>query len=111
MKTNKCIPAKGLSTAINRNKKQAKIISLSPLKHTDGIEEKTKIPIQRCREIMCANGLEYLDEELLQVREFLYQLASIADIQIRHTDQPPIIIPLTHNQITQNEESNYLRTG
>ena len=111
MKTNKCISAKGLTTAINRHQKQAKIILLSPLKHTDSIEEKTRIPIQRCREILCVNGLEYTDDELHQVRNFLYQLASIADTQIRHTAQPSIIIPLTHNQIIQNEASHYLRTG
>lgn len=36
------------------------------------------VSIEQCREVMKANGIEYTDEELLLVREFLYRLADIS---------------------------------
>ena len=72
---------------------------------------KEKISIPRCREILCTNGLDYTEDEIIEIRDFLYELASIADAQVKLNTHNPIIIPLNSNNTGHNEESHYLRTG
>ena len=36
------------------------------------------ISLEKCREIMKENGIEYTDEELLTLRDFLYRLFEIS---------------------------------
>jgi hypothetical protein len=37
------------------------------------------ISLEKCREIMKENGIEYTDEELLTLRDFLYRLFEISN--------------------------------
>jgi hypothetical protein len=37
------------------------------------------ISIEKCREVMKKNGIEYTDEELLILRDFLYRLLEISN--------------------------------
>lgn len=45
---------------------------------------KSKISVEECRKILCKNGGSYTQEEILQIRDYLYQLALI-DMEIYFT--------------------------
>ncbi len=74
-------------------------------------DETPKISISRCREILTKNGLAYTDEEVTQIRDFLYHLAEIGQRELETKQQQGKIISLTDNKINEYETSHYLRTG
>lgn len=61
-----------------------------------------KIPLQRCREIMIKNGVEYTDDELLQIRDFLYKMA---DMVILHYEQTTISKRVDNNTNNNSYET------
>ena len=91
---------------------KAKIHSLKNQSETGQLE------IAACKEILNANGNEYNDEEIIRIRDYLYQLA---EIQCRHfkqwqAEQFDNVIPINRNE-NEREESiplypgEYRRTG
>lgn len=91
---------------------KAKIYPLKNQPETDRLDFAT------CKEILKANGNNYTDEEIIQIRDYLYQLA---EIQCRHFKQWQAekfdnVIPINRN-IDETEESiplypgEYRRTG
>jgi hypothetical protein len=86
-----------------------------PLKNQS---ETGQLEIAACKEILNANGNEYTDEEIIRIRDYLYQLA---EIQCRHfkqwqAEQLDNVIPINRNE-NEREESiplypgEYRRTG
>jgi hypothetical protein len=80
--------------------------------------ETGRLDIAACKETLNANGNEYTDEEILHIRDYLYQLA---EIQCRHfkqwqAEQFENVIPFNINK-HETEESiplypgEYRRTG
>ena len=80
--------------------------------------ETDRLDLATCKEILNANGTNYTDEEILRIRDYLYQLA---EIQCRHFKQWQVeqfdnVIPIIRNE-NEREESiplypgEYRRTG
>jgi hypothetical protein len=76
-------------------------------------EEKGKLPITHCRKVLGKEGEKLTDQEILEIRDFFYQLAEITMEQYQHEkSQGATVINLEQNKSTQNEkESNYLRAS
>lgn len=53
------------------------------------------VALERCREIMKKHGCRYCDEDLLKIRDFLYQLAAIE-------------YKIYQRLVAENENSNHL---
>ena len=45
------------------------------------VQEITKLPLAICRKILNREDVQYTDEEVLKIRDFLYNLAAIATEQ------------------------------
>ena len=60
-------------------------------------EELNKISVFKCKEILNKNGNKYTDEEIKEIRDFLYVLVDINKEQYNW-----------NNQKTKNESSNNL---
>lgn len=77
------------------------------------VVEITMLPLARCREIMNSGEVQYSDEEVLKVRDYLYGLAAIASEQAAiKVDTKGKVISLTeHKSKGYEEESNHLRAG
>jgi hypothetical protein len=73
--------------------------------------EDGKISIARCWEILNRNGLNYTDEEICKIRDFLYSLVEIVREEGMEQQQNPTIIPLEQHKITDHAKSNHLRAG
>ena len=79
-----------------------------------------KLPLAKCREILNAGENNYSDEEVLIIRDFLYQLVAIAAEQIeieeqqkeqQQKEQQAKVVSLNEYKNDTDEKSNYLRTG
>lgn len=88
---------------------------IHPLKNQT---ETDRLDLAACKEILNANGNNYTDEEILRIRDYLYQLA---EIQCRHfkqwqTEQSDNVVPI-NTTTDETEESiplypgEYRRTG
>lgn len=88
--------------------KKRKIIHLSSEHPLSEYGDRNRISLQQCRKILCAENLNYTDDEVTEIREILYVLASIADANIKLNS---IIVPFTRNDTSENEKSYNLRTG
>ncbi len=74
--------------------------------------ETDRLDLATCKEILNANGNNYTDEEILRIRDYLYQLA---EIQYRHfkqwqAEQSDNVIPINRNT-DETEESIHLYPG
>jgi len=72
------------------------------------IEIEDKIPLSKCKQILKEMGVIYTDEEILSVRDWLYDLAAITYDECFNENGN--IIPLTQKQ-DDYEESYYLRAS
>jgi hypothetical protein len=83
-----------------------------------------RLPLAKCREILNSDEQKYTDEEVLIIRDYLYQLAVIASEQLdieeqekdkleleQQNEQQAKIISLNEYKNNTNEKSDYLRTG
>ena len=83
-----------------------------------------RLPLAKCKEILNKGEQKYTDQEVLFIRDYLYQLASIAseqmDIEEQQKDQLALeqqngqqakVISLNEYKNSTNEKSDYLRTG
>ena len=83
-----------------------------------------KLPLAKCKEILNKGEQKYSDEEVLFIRDYLYQLASIASEQMdreehqkdelaleQQNGQQAKVISLNEHKKSTNEKSDYLRTG
>jgi len=73
------------------------------------IEIEDKLPLSKCRQILKEMDVSCTDEEILTVRDWLYDLAAITYDEY-FKEQGGITIPLTTKQ-DDYEESNYLRAS
>ena len=89
---------------------QGKIVNL--LKEND-----EKLSLEFCKKILNVNGNAYSDQQIIQIREFLYELA---EIECRHfkdwQQQVNKIVTITRNDYETTEShlihsSKYRRTG
>lgn len=96
------------------------------VKHSlsENIECSERLPLAKCKEILNQGEQKYSDQEVLFIRDYLYQLASIAseqmDIEEQQKDQLALeqqngqqakVISLNEYKNSTNEKSDYLRTG
>ena len=83
-----------------------------------------RLPLGKCKEILNAQEQKYTDEEVLALRDYLYQLAAIASEQSdieeqekekieleQQNEQQAKVISLNEYKNNSNEKSDYLRTG
>jgi hypothetical protein len=81
-------------------------------KHIAEKQDINQILFEKCREILNKNGNQFSEEEIIQIRDFICQLA---DIFINHyhyeEHQQGKIINLKEYKQSHYNESNYLRTG
>lgn len=83
-----------------------------------------RLPLGKCKEILNAQEQKYTDEEVLTLRDYLYQLAAIASEQLdteeqekekldleQQNQQQAKIMSLNEYKNNTNEKSDYLRTG
>ena len=83
-----------------------------------------RLPLAKCKEILNQGEPKYGDQEVLSIRDYLYQLAAIAseqmDIVEQQKDQLALeqqngqqakVISLNEYKNSTNEKSDYLRTG
>ena len=90
---------------------KAKVVNLST-------EKDEKLSLAFCKDILNVNGNAYSDEEILRIRDYLYQLA---EIQCRHfkdwqEEQDNDVITINRNDYETTEShlvhsSKYRRTG
>lgn len=75
-----------------------------------GTENKLSLVV--CKTILNKNGLEYSDDEIIAIRDFLYHMAEIATNHFqRITDRQATIIPLTKHENYAETESIPLYKG
>lgn len=90
-------------------KREAKKIKRLPKESVQPkIEIEDKIPLSKCRQILKEMEVNYTDEEILLVRDWLYDLAAITYDEF--INDKGNIIPLTQKQ-DDYEESHYLRAS
>ncbi len=74
-----------------------------------------RLALVKCKEILNIGEQQYSDEEVLIIRDYLYQLAAIAseqlDIDELQNEQQAKVISLNVYKNNNNEKSDYLRTG
>jgi hypothetical protein len=75
------------------------------------IEEAQRLSLADCRAIISKGEAEYSDEELIKLRDYLYQLAAIATEQMEIGKEETKIISLHTHKNNTDEKSHYLRTG
>jgi hypothetical protein len=75
--------------------------------------EQEKLSIVHCRMVLGEEGEKLTDEEIVELRNFLYQLAEITMEQYQYEkSQGATVINLEQNKSTQDEkESDYLRAS
>lgn len=71
-------------------------------------EDKERLSVGRCREILQEEGQPLSDEQLLKIRNFLYHLAEIGWEQYQQQGR---LIHLEQHKLQDDEKSHYLRTG
>ena len=74
--------------------------------------ENAKMPLDKCREILCRNGRQFTDEQVIAIRDFMYKLA---DIFLEHSKflEPGQgkVVSLADHKPLPNDEGNYLRAS
>lgn len=93
-----------------KKKNGSKVIRLSRENELHKIEPEDKISLARCRQILKEMGVSYTDEEILLVRDWLYDLAAITYDEY-FSQRDSVIIPLTQKKDDDHEESHYLRAS
>ncbi|MEO6830931.1 MAG: hypothetical protein ABI378_01765 [Chitinophagaceae bacterium] len=75
------------------------------------VRYENRLPLQKCKDLLIEKAKAYTDDQVLQIRDFLYQLAEL-DYQLfyKATNQPTNI-PLNPVQNNDTTESNYLLPG
>lgn len=75
--------------------------------------EQEKLSIIHCRKVLGEEGENLTDKEILEIRDFFYQLAEITMEQYQYEkSKGATVINLEENKSTQHEkESDYLRAG
>lgn len=69
-------------------------------------ESRNRVDLKHCKAIMNRNGLEYTDEEILQIRDFLYKMAEMTILHYeRVKDEENRIINLEKNNDNEQAES------
>ena len=87
-----------------------KITPISANRDITEVVIENKISITACRKVLKDKAKQYTDEQIGQIRDFFYKLAAIAYEEYEQR-KSTIIIPLTKNETTENEESYYLRAS
>ena len=77
------------------------------------VHEITKLPLAVCRQTLNCGDVQYTDEEVLKIRDYLYRLAAIASEQIAIIEsfEEIKVISLTEHKNKAYAQSDYLRTG
>ena len=77
------------------------------------VHEITKLPLAVCRQTLNSGEVQYTDEEVLKIRDYLYRLSAIASEQIAIKESIEVIkvISLTEHKNKAYAQSDYLRTG
>jgi hypothetical protein len=82
------------------------------------LESDKKLSLEFCKKILNVNGNVYSDEEIIRIREFLYELAEIECRHFRDWEQQQenkiITIPRNNYETTESHPlypSKYRRTG
>ena len=88
---------------------KTKVIPLRNLQQCglNGINDdgRERLSIVKCRDILQEDGQSLSDEEILKIRDYLYQLAAIGWEEYQHQQQ------VTQHKITEHEKSHYLRAS
>lgn len=71
----------------------------------------SKVSIEKCREIMSQDGLEYTDEELLVIRDFMYLIADITRSHYERVQEQSKIIDINENNSDHETKSISIRQG
>lgn len=96
---------------MNVRRKKARIIQIGAEREHSPIINLQKLPLAKCAAILNSYGIKYSDEEVVLIRDFMYQLAAICyEQQMSNHSKESKIIPL-NNQQYDNSQSNYLRAG
>ncbi len=81
-------------------------------------EENTKLDLETCKRILNAEGQEYSDQEIIRIRDYLYQLAEIECRYFKQcqNEQNDNVIPINANNDERKESiplypGKYRRTG
>lgn len=61
-----------------------------------------KLSLERCRKVLNRNGNNYSDEQILEIRDFLYAMATLD--YLFFTEQLPLIEKEEQNQKQNNHE-------
>ena len=95
-----------------KKKKGLNIIPITGNDQTIDIANDEKIPLAKCREILCSKGAKYTDEQIIKIRNFMYLIAGITFDEYSNSQNRAIIIPFSENKIdNEHEESYYLRAS
>lgn len=88
---------------------KTKIIPLRNLKqcglYEKNDDEKARLSVAKCRDILQEEGQALSDEEILKIRDYLYQLAAIGWEEYQYQQQT------IQHKIAENEKSHYLRAS
>ena len=78
-----------------------------------GGQEEKRLSLAHCRKVLGEEGEKLTSEEILEIRDFFYQLAEITMEQYQYEkSQRATVINLENYNITQDEkESDHLRAS
>jgi hypothetical protein len=84
-------------------------IHLQKLKATS---REKRLSLVQCRKTLLEEAKELTDEEVIEIRDFLYQLASIAieHYQNQETNETPVN-NVKKMEVTHEKENHYLRAS
>lgn len=71
----------------------------------------SKVSIEQCREIMNRDGVEYTDEELLVIRDFMYLIVDITRSHYERVQDQSKIIDINENNTDHETKSISIRPG
>jgi hypothetical protein len=71
-----------------------------------------RLSVAECREILQEEGKELSDARIIEIRDYLYRLAAITweEYQYRQHEKAKLI-NIEQHKPSDNEKSDYLRTG
>lgn len=94
---------------------KTKIISLPRRRSSITSDEETaneRLSVAQCREILEEEGKELSDARIIEIRDYLYRLAAITWEEYQYRQQEKAkLINIEQHKPSDNEKSDYLRTG
>ena len=64
-----------------------------------------KLTVEECRSILNKNGIEYTNEEIIQIRDFLYLMAEITSNNFQRMKDQEQVISINKNVKEDENES------